>query len=237
MDASIEDVTGWDYLTPDPSDEAIRYREHRERLYDAATAYVDDVLAEYVVELERVLDDPLVVVTSDHGEAFWEFTEFDEEHFVDSRPAYCVGHGGTPYESLARVPVLTTDPELPQFDYRSSLADLAPTILESLDLPVPDGMTGVPPDSNYRDRPLLVEASRYGHEKKAVYGSGWKLMVSVGDDERVGFELPAERVASMPDPVCSGLEASLPAWPDDDGPRGEDVNDTVQRRLENLGYK
>lgn len=237
VDAGIEDVTGWDYLTPDPSDEAARYREHRERLYDAAAAYVDDVLTEYVAEFERILDDPLVVITSDHGEAFWEFTEFDAEHFVDSRPAYCVGHGGTPYESIARVPVLSTDPELPRFDSHSSLVDLAPTILESLELPVPDGMTGRPPDSDHRDRPLLVEASRYGHEKKAAYGSDWKLVASVGDDERVGFELPAERVESIPDSVYSELEASLPSWPDKDGPRGENVNDTVQQRLENLGYK
>lgn len=237
VDASIENVVGWDYLTPESSDEAERYRRNRERLYDAGVAYVDDVLAEYVDELERLLDDPLVVVTSDHGEAFWEFTEFDADRFVDSRPAYCVGHGGTPYESIARVPVLTTDSELPLFDEDSSLVDLAPTILDALELPVPASMTGTPPASDSRERPLLVEAARYGYEKKAAYASGWKLVVSRGDETTVGFELPGERVSRVPDSVRAELEASLPPWPDAEGPRGEDVSDTVQKRLENLGYK
>lgn len=236
VDNELEDVRTWDYLTPTDSPEASSYREHRERLYDAAAAYVDDVVDEYVAEFERILDDPLIVVTSDHGEAFWEHTAFDAEHFYDSRPAYGVAHGGTPYESIARVPVLSNDEHLSDFDGERSLIDVAPTLLDALGVSPPSAMTGHA-GSGGTTRPLLVEAARYGHEKKAVYESDWKLVISKREDTSVGFELPSERRGNVPAGTREEMERKLPPWPDSDGDRGREVSDTARKRLENLGYK
>jgi arylsulfatase A-like enzyme len=185
--------------------------------------------------------DVLFVVTGDHGEGFWEHAALDAEHFVDSRPAYCVGHGGTPYESVTQVPLIVDGLSLDGFDSDGpiSLIDIAPTILEAVGVTEAGGTTGrslfneVPPD-----RIVLTEAARYGYEKKAVYYEGWKRILSEGDDVSLGFSIPAERVTEIPPEIEAVMTDALPAWPDADGTAPEqEVSKTVERRLEQLGYK
>jgi arylsulfatase A-like enzyme len=207
---------------------------------------VDDQLARLHSTLDRQFgDDVALVVTGDHGEAFWEHTAFDAAHFVDSRPAYCVDHGGTPYESLARVPLATDGLELgagdggldhPDDDGLASLVDLAPTLLDAVGLSDAMETTGVSLRSGVpTDRIALVESARYGYEKKAAYIDDWKLVVSRSDDESVGFHLPDETPADLPTEVERQLTEALPAWPD-----GEQadvrVSGMAQQRLEDLGY-
>ena len=90
------------------------------------------------------------------------------------------------------------------------------------------------------DRVPLIEAARYGHERKAAYRDGWKLIVSRGDDEAVGFRLPerpgaAAEEADIPDGVEAALYDALPAWPDGREPERR-ASGMAQQRLEDLGY-
>jgi len=255
VDRSIEGLDRWRFEDGvDPfagdgagSEEARWYATHRERLYDAAAASVDDALATHHGALVDLLaangagaGDLALVVTADHGEAFWELPELDAERFHDPRPAHSIGHGATPYEAVARVPVAATDPALVP-DGPASLVDLAPTLLDHLGSPDTLATTG---GSWHRDpapdRTLLVEATRYGHERKAVYRGDSKLLVSRGDDVELGFRLPEETVTDLDDGTRAELRAALPPFPDerDDGGDGtQSVSGEVAERLEHLGYR
>jgi arylsulfatase A-like enzyme len=235
VDMGIPDITGWDYLEGQEDEAARRYRSERRNLYRAGVEYVDDQLERVLGSVHDVLPvEPTIVVTSDHGEAFWEWMDFDEQHFYDSRPAYCVGHGGTPYESIARVPLHGSN--VPSTASRASLVDVTPTILETVGIDVPEPMSGISLDATIPDdRIRLVEGARYGYEKKATYHDDWKLLVSRGDDEDVGFSLPEESVVALPSEVRERLEAAMPPWPDGDEERS--VSPAVRSRLEELGYR
>ncbi|WP_336360894.1 sulfatase-like hydrolase/transferase [Haladaptatus sp. ZSTT2] len=239
VDASIPNLKTWDYTeTAEAGPDGRRYRTNRKQLYRAALAFVDDELGRLFYNLKERLDgDVALVVTGDHGEAFWEHTAFDAAHFADSRPAYCVDHGGTPYESLTRVPLAVDG-----FDFAlpdggtPSLIDLTPSLLdgagldEALETTGTSLVSGVP-----TDRVTLVESARYGHEKKAAYFDGWKLTVSKGDDQSVGFALPAEEPTTLPEVVERRLTEALPAWPNGEHADVR-VSGMAQQRLEDLGY-
>ena len=96
-------------------------------LYDGEIAWTDhhvgrllELLAEQGVD-----EDTLVIVTSDHGEEFYEHGEF--------------GHRKTLFEESIAVPLLIRYPRsLPaglKVETATSLMDLAPTILDAADLP------------------------------------------------------------------------------------------------------
>lgn len=241
VDAAIPDVQQWAYEDdPEPGPDGERYREHRRRLYRAAVDYVDDRLqALHARVRDRLGPDVAFVVTADHGEGFWEHASFDAKRFVDSRPAYAVDHGGTPYETIARVPLAVDGLDVADLDdvgRPASLVDVAPTLLDALGQPAATASSGHPltrevPES----RVLLVESTRYGHEKKAAYADGWKLLVSRADDEAVGFRLPEEMPADLPADVEGRLYDALPPWPD--GTHAErGVSGLARQRLEDLGY-
>ena len=234
VDKEIPNITNWEYLEDWSGGDAERYRSNRRRLYDAALSYVDDQIQTLRTAFDRLDCDPVFLVTGDHGEGFWEHADFDAEHFYDSRPAYCVGHGGTPYEALTRVPICIDG--IDRSDGPRSLIDVYPTVVRSAGIETDYSGQGVPLQSTpSADRILLTESARYGYEKKAVYRSGWKRLVSRGDETQIGFALPEEEPADLPRRVEASLSDALPAWPD----AGEDrtVDGTVRDRLEHLGYK
>jgi arylsulfatase A-like enzyme len=232
IDRSIDDLTTWAYHRDTECEGACeRYREHRRRLYRAAVDYVDDALAEFADGLDATLDESLLLVTADHGEALWDHVRVDVERFDASG---CVGHGGAPYEGLARVPLLT-DADWPLED-GASLVDLAPTLADAvgIDWSAPSGrsLRSTTPG----DRMPLVEGTLEGHEKKAIYDGEYKLVVSRGDGVELGYQLPAEEQTDVPSERREAMLEGLPAWPD--GQRvGTEVSDVVEDRLEQLGYR
>ncbi|MCB9882000.1 MAG: sulfatase [Planctomycetes bacterium] len=98
-------------------------------LYHAEIAYTDLVLGELLDGLRArgILDETLVIVTSDHGEEL-----FDHGNF---------GHGGTLYEEQLRIPLIARLPGVFEPSGRITtpvrLVDIAPTVLDVLDRPVP----------------------------------------------------------------------------------------------------
>ena len=95
--------------------------------YDAALAFVDAELGRLFAELGKAgrFDNTLIIVTSDHGEEFWDHGG--------------TGHGFTLYEEQLRVPLIVKPPK--SFPIRSrapdvaaGLIDVAPTVLDYLNI-------------------------------------------------------------------------------------------------------
>ena len=112
-------------------------RDHAVALYDGEIAYVDARLGE-VFEALGPVDGPrptLTVLTSDHGELL--FDDPDER---------VVGHGTRSSDPVLRVPLIVHDPRNAsaprRVDSMVGLIDLAPTILDLVDLRVPKSFAG-----------------------------------------------------------------------------------------------
>ena len=100
----------------------------RDRPYDGEVAAADAALGELLAHLEGLgrTQSTLVVVTSDHGESLGEHGELTHSFFV--------------YQAVLRVPLILAHPSLPAgtvVQERVSLVDVAPTVLELLDVAPP----------------------------------------------------------------------------------------------------
>jgi len=114
------------------------------RAYDSRVSLVDANIDAFVSFLKKnkMYENSVIIITSDHGESF------GEEH--DDGKVATYSHGGIPYESLIRVPLIIKPPagapvpfpEAVSEDVR--LIDLAPTILTILGLDIPNTFRGRP---------------------------------------------------------------------------------------------
>ena len=109
-------------------------RDHMLALYEAEALWTDEHLAALLDELTvlGVLDDTLVILTSDHGEEFYEHGRW--------------GHQRTLYEEVLRVPMLMRYPQsLPaglRVPGQARLQDVMPTVLELAGVPERAGLEG-----------------------------------------------------------------------------------------------
>lgn len=106
---------------------ALAKPENRVALYDAELKFMDEQLARVVAKLREqgTLDDTLVVVLADHGEAFGEHDFWTH---------------GILYEEQLRVPLVLRGPGVPRAKtvaQRARVVDVLPTLAELLDLPAP----------------------------------------------------------------------------------------------------
>jgi choline-sulfatase len=116
---------------------AARRAEELSALYDAEVAANDEQFGRFVSELARrgLLEDSLVVFTSDHGEEFFEHGGLK--------------HGLTLFPEVLHVPLVLRFPGAAGRGARLTGArhvDLLPTILRAAGLPVPESIDGRPID-------------------------------------------------------------------------------------------
>jgi len=109
------------------------YRPHCLSQYDGGIAYVDHQIGEVVSWLKRrgAYDNTMIVVTSDHGEAFGE--------------RHRVGHANSAYQNLLHVALVVKYPNQAHRGTEArpvSLIDVAPTILEAAGIAAPQSMQG-----------------------------------------------------------------------------------------------
>ncbi|ADQ68693.1 arylsulfatase A family protein [Halogeometricum borinquense DSM 11551] len=164
----------------DGGEEAQRYRRERMKLYHAALDYVSDEVNKLIDEIQN---DTMIVVGGDHGEPHFEHWQRDQR-ITDSRPSYGVGHGGTPFDELARVPVSIQTPDgetyLPEGGW-GSLIDIPNTIsaltIEQQPFGGQNWLSSIP-----ADRAVFCEGARYGVERKAVYQKDEMAIRSKSDD-------------------------------------------------------
>ncbi|MHB9131768.1 MAG: sulfatase family protein [Armatimonadota bacterium] len=135
---------------------AIRNRQDFEQMvtaYDASIAYVDAHVQEVLDELARqgVLDDAVVVISSDHGDAFGEHGIYSDHVNIDE----CIHH----IPLIIRWPGVT--PGGAHADAFMCNVDYAPTICDLLAMPIPEWWDGKSYQANLRgqageDRDFLV---------------------------------------------------------------------------------
>lgn len=89
-------------------------------LYDSEIRYLDTHIERFLSELKHrnLLEDSIIIITSDHGDAFGEFGYFTHPREID--------------DILLHVPLMILHPDHPPRDIESvvSLLDIVPTILE-----------------------------------------------------------------------------------------------------------
>lgn len=162
-------------------------REFIEAAHDEEVRALDEQLRVLFDGLaaRQLTDEALVILTSDHGEEFFEHGGFE--------------HGHTMFDELLRVPLIVWGPGVAPGREAApvSVADVAPTVLDAVGLERPGPMFGMSlwPVLGARTtigrRPLLAESTMYGSERKALILWPHKLAISE-DGQRELFDLAAD---------------------------------------------
>lgn len=109
-------------------------RRYTSELYHAGIEWTDHALGDLFAKLDTLglRDDTMVIVTSDHGEELFEHAG--------------IGHGQTLFEEVLRIPLLVRAPGFTHagevVTQLTRIEDVAPTIFDWLDLPVPASWSG-----------------------------------------------------------------------------------------------
>lgn len=160
-------------------------REYVEALYDSGIRYTDEQLGRLFAALDErgILERAIVIVTSDHGEQFWEHGSW--------------GHGSTVYDHQLLVPLVIHLPESLRRHLGGEavargrvirqpvrLVDIYPTLMDLLGLESPPGFQGHSLRSLLagRDEPeapfAFAEHTNIGRESKALRSARVKLIYS-----------------------------------------------------------
>lgn len=207
-------------------------------LYDAEIRYTDSQIGRVLDTLEEcdILDDTIVVITADHGEAFGEHDKF--------------GHHPYPHEELVRVPLVIAGPgiDATTVDQQVSLIDLAPTLLDLLGVTVPDTMEGRSFSPVLHGNPIDDRTSMTISDGGTVYGirtDRWKYITRVDETETYLYDLgtdPAETDEIHVDhpEVTDRFESIISTYRKriDTGEQATvDYDPEIEQRLADLGYK
>jgi arylsulfatase A-like enzyme len=170
-------------------------REFLLAFYDGGIAGADEMVARLVGALDRfgVLDRTTIIITSDHGEEFWQHT---------GRAAY---HGHSLYDEMLRVPLIWYERGLSRAGTSSaqpvSLIDIVPTVVSRFGLEPDEALEGVdlsPILDGGRwevERPLFGEAVRHGPTRSSIRTAAGKLIVSGGPQRGEGIKFPVPVLA------------------------------------------
>ncbi|HJS74183.1 MAG TPA: tetratricopeptide repeat protein, partial [Vicinamibacteria bacterium] len=210
-----------------------------ERSYAGEVSYVDSLLQRLLSFLDEagLAPSTVLVVTADHGESLGE-------HGEDT-------HGFFLYQSTLHVPLLMRAPAIPAGERSKALIrtiDVAPTLLEILDLEAPSSFEGVSfVSAKGESRWPVVEAIsetfvprlHYGwSELRSLRRNNWKLVEAPRSEL---YDLDADpreernRIADE-DTVARGLRARLDELPRPESIRPESLDPGTLASLRALGY-
>lgn len=234
-----------------------RYRAHRVALYDGALRFIDEQVRRLLRQLEDTgrARQTLLVITSDHGEEFWDHALAEHAIANDPRGYWGVGHGHTMYEELLRVPLILHGPGVDEGRVTCDVRhiDVGPTVLDLLGLEHFPDMRGRSLASFLAEGasrgdcaplPLVAESPAYGPDSKAVIWKAHKLIVR-NDGVELLFDLrddPGEQrnlVGARPR-VAASLRAILERERSGavaaEQPEALQFDEETQRELRALGY-
>ena len=186
-------------------------------MYDGEIRYVDGELERFWRELDALgrRSGTLFVITSDHGEEFYEHGSW--------------GHAHTLFEEQVRVPLILAGAGIPEGERISTqvrLVDLLPTLVELAGLRLPEDLAGrsflsllrgdEDPGASHDDRPALLETSRFDTSQIGLRWRGHKLITDLvtGEDRLHDLRRDAGEVLDL------AIE-----------PRSSDVLEGMRRRL------
>ncbi len=143
----------------------------------------DALFGQFYEGLRRAghLEDTLVVVTGDHGEG----------HRRSGRPWH-VSHGSQVFEDDVHVPLLFLHPSLGtvEVDTLNTQADLFPTLLDVLGLPVPENLDGRSLARPYPGKPVFMRGSLWW--PIALRAGRYKLILNAPGAAPSLFDLVAD---------------------------------------------
>ena len=187
------------YVTPD-----LTGNDLHKASYKGAVAYTDSVIPDLMaaISAQEAGAGTLMAITADHGELFGEHGHF--------------GHGRDLFEDVMRVPLLLKHSSLEpqQIDTTVGLVDFAPTILEILEIPPMQDVSGISfalmiSDSTQRvSRPVFMQRRIFDEQgikelfdetgvnvagpQWAVIADGYKLTVAPEANEESLFNLAVD---------------------------------------------
>jgi arylsulfatase A-like enzyme len=224
-------------LYTDASDSEI---ERNLALYAGEVTHTDAQLAELfeVLEEQGVLRNAIVVVTSDHGEAFGE-----------PHPHLNFGHGKYLYDSALWVPLIFWGPgKIPAGRVVEGVVqsiDLAPTLLELLGVSAPESFEGRSLASTFAtnagDEAAFSQTASFYGPRFAVRSGPHKLIVSPEDDEEELFDLTADPgettnvIAEHPE-IAERLRHQLWSTLEQANDTSAELDAETRERLRAMGY-
>jgi arylsulfatase A-like enzyme len=215
---------------------------HMMALYDGEIAFTDEHVGKVLQLLQdlRLSEKTLVIVLSDHGEAFLEHGK--------------LGHGNSLYEELLRVPLIMRLPGVIPAGKRVagnvSHVDLMPTALGLLHLPGPSQIQGIDLSPVILgDQPVperLIYSDLVGDKLSAVRWGNRKLLGTPGTiagaqlEELAGGHEKAIADADLkkacPEAALRALTMGPPSIPGVNAAKANEPDAELVRRLKSLGY-
>ena len=221
-------------------------RNHLLSQYDGALRYIDTSLQAIFDKLREnnLYDDALIIITSDHGEAFGE--------------RQLIQHAVSAYQNQLHVPLLI---RFPYGQYKGkvsqqvSLVSIMPTILTVAGIPLPGILQGtsLATDSPAPSRWVVGESfpntsflgERFDRTERAIFSQPYKLISSTkGKRELFNLELDPDETNNLYSSnadVARQLEIALEEWlqqtaSDASRIADQEMSEATQQRLRALGY-
>jgi arylsulfatase A-like enzyme len=152
-----------------------RHKKEIIALYDGQIRYVDENIKKILTFLKkkRLLTNTVVIVTSDHGEEFWEHNNYE--------------HGHTLYNEVLRVPLIISGSFIEPSEVKTavSLLDVLPTMLdiagikhENLGLQGTSIFTDLSHTVNSHSAPVFATGTLYGNEKYSLIRDSKKMIIT-----------------------------------------------------------
>jgi arylsulfatase A-like enzyme len=166
-------------------------KEYIVSLYDGQIRFVDENIKRILDTLQSydILEETIIIITSDHGEEFFEHNNFE--------------HGHTMYNELLHIPLLITGKNIQPAIITEPvrLLDLLPTILELTNIGTgvsyPQGVSllGLADDMhNINSLPIFAAGILYGGEKYCLIKDDKKIIFNTeniqGKWDLVGYTNP-----------------------------------------------
>ena len=209
------------------------------RIYDSEIRQTDAQVGRLFefLEVSDRLDPSLVILTSDHGEAFMEHGYF--------------GHAKRLHNTLVQVPLIIHYPGQPPAvaEEPVGLVDVYPTVTTLLGLPTPKGVQGVSlldAATGEHRAPEMVfsETERFRPWRSIVLGNE-KLILDASTGEASLYDIerdPGEQndLSALQPERVDALRRRIESWSREQqppvSPRDVEVDPDERRRLEELGY-
>lgn len=155
-------------------------KKYIKSLYEGEIAYLDHHIGKVLSEIEKlgIEEKTIIILTSDHGEEFWEHGDFL--------------HGQSLYDELINVPLIIKSPTLSRGKKVKSIArltDVMPTIREFLQLPINEKMQGhslisIINSKNEEENFAFSEETEFYEDRKSIRTQQYKLILGM-DTKRV----------------------------------------------------
>jgi hypothetical protein len=182
---------------PTASSKGLRGTESLKHKYDYEIAYDDRAIGQILDTLDaaKLADNTIVVLVSDHGEAFGV-------HRIAGQGM--MFHGQTLYDELLHIPLIVRAPGVAPATVDSvvSLIDVAPTLLDAIGATPPPSFMGRSLVPALRGQPLeprpafaeLIPYPNWDHEARAVISADakWKLVDRISENTKEVYDLEAD---------------------------------------------